>query len=231
MNKIFRLLPLAVAAVCSLTFASCGDDDDDDNNTPTVITGTPTSVEEVSGNTWVLNLAKSSAYGEMNGIKGPMDIKTSQGGDILPNAFTFNSDGTADVLACDITSKGQYRIEGKEFSCSYTIVLNKTAWDENGTEESKVEKDFTLEKGADLTKVLYSELGGYEGPMNSTFTQCEISKAGNQLILNATLTTKIDGSDMDISGAYEFGDMFGNLINNTINSKKYVSYHLVYDKK
>ena len=48
---------------------ACSSDDDDDNsNLSPVLVGNPTSAQEVSGNTWVLNKAKSSAFAEMNGI-------------------------------------------------------------------------------------------------------------------------------------------------------------------
>ena len=89
----------------------------------------------------------------------------------------------------------------------------------------KIEKDF------DVTKLLNEELGAATGPMTTTFTQCEISKLGSQLILNLTMTTKFNSDDMDLSGAYEFGEQFGNLINNTVKSKKYIAYTLVYEKK
>ena len=205
---------------------ACSSDDDDDNsNLSPVLVGNPTSAQEVSGNTWVLNKAKSSAFAEMNGIKGPSVIEGSQGDGIIPEAFTFNSDGTAEVLASGIKSNGNYSINGRQFYCSYKVLLNKTEWNENGTVESKVEKDFTLEKDFDVTKLLNEELGAASGPMTTTFTQCEISKLGSQLILNLTMTTKFNSDDMDLSGAYEFGEQFGNLINNTVKSKKVYRLH------
>lgn len=234
MNKfLFLLKTILVAAICSLNLVACSSDDDDDNdnsNSSSALVGNPTSAQEVSGNTWVLNKSKSSAFAEMNGIKGPSVIEGSQGDGIIPEAFTFNSDGTAEVLASGIKSNGNYSINGRQFSCSYKVLLNKTEWDENGTVESKVEKDFTLEKDFDITKLLYEDLGADSSPMTTTFTQCEISKLGSQLILNLTMTTKLN-SDLDLSGAYEFGEQFGNLINNTAKSKKYIAYSLVYEKK
>lgn len=226
MNKIFRFLTLAVVAVCSLSFASCGDDDDDDdnNNNTVVAPGAPTSVDEVSGNTWVLNVAKSSAYAEMNGIKGPTLITEGGANGVIPTAMTFYNDGTSAVDVSGVKSSGSYSIDGKEFSLTYNVVLNKT---ENGV-ESKVEKAFTLKKNADLSQALYDELGFSSDMMKNIFTQCQISKSGNHLVLSLTLTTTMSmGDDFDYSEMGQYGDFF----NNMFNSKKYIAYTLVYDRK
>lgn len=226
MNKIFRFLTVAVAAVCTFSLAACGDDDDDDEKQNSASEGAQTSVTEVSGNTWVLNTSKSTAYAAINGIEGETDLSSSEGNGVIPTLFTFNADGTADVEVEDTKSTGKYSINGKEFSCSYNIVITKT---ENGV-SSPVETPFTLEKDADLTKTAWELLGEDSDLSQSVFTTCQLTKSGDQLILNLTLTTTFNTDAFDFSDS-ELSDSYKSLINNTLNSEKYVKYHLVYDKK
>lgn len=232
MNKIFRFFVFTAIAVSSFSFASCGSDDDDENDAAsTVIEGSPTTPEQVSGNSWVLNYSKSSAYQEMNGVKGPAEMSASEANGVIPTTMTFYSDGQADIDVSGKPSKGSYSISGKEFSCTYDVYMDKT--DYSG-ETSMVAKRFTLEKNADLSALIYDELGFGDDAnvMQQIFTQCEITQLGEQLILNLTLTTNMNVGEFDGSGFDdELSKKYENLFNNIVKSKKYISFHLVYDKK
>lgn len=228
MNKIFRFLTVAVAAVSTLSLAACSDDDDDDNSN-----GSSTSVSEITGNKWVLNTSKSSAYTSLNGIEGESDMSETTGNNVIPTAFTFNADGTAEVEVEDLTSDGTYTLKGKEFSCTYTVETELTGT--GGLASKTVQAPFTLEKGTDLTQwgfdLLNNELGtsaSTDEIGSTTYTTCELTKSGDQLILNLVLD--IDYNTFDISDS-EMSDEMKDLFNNMLNADNYVKYRLVYEKQ
>lgn len=232
MNRLFRYLMMSVLALCTAGFVSCGDDDDDNddakpNDATNELTGSKTSPAEISGGKWVINWQKSKAYAEMNGMKGQTSMEEGGLNGLFMTEMDFYSDGTMDCAIDTLKSKGTYSIDGLEFTSTYDILLQVQNWDSDGnTQESYKRKSFTFKKGADLSDCLYGELGVSEKPMTNEITKYEITKSDSRLfvtmVVNIRYNLGVDSGDMG-----EWGDMFNNLMN----SKKEISYYLVYDKK
>ncbi len=232
MNKIFRFFVFTAIAVSSFSFASCGSDDDDEDSTP-ILAGNPTSPEEISGDTWVLNYGESKSYSTMNGISGFSNLNSSDANGLYLVSVKFYADGTADCEVSGASSKGTYSIDGKEFTCSYDIVRKLTTYKDTSSTTSDKTYRMTMKKGADLAEFFTSQVS--TTPMYYTLTQHQISKLGNKLYITMTVTASYNEdifNDEFIDGAYESaGGKFGDLIKKTIKSDKYTTYYLVYDKK
>ena len=261
MNRLFRFFAFAVVSVCALGFISCSnDDDDDDNSSPSaVLEGQQTSPEEISGDSWVLSTAKSKVYVNYNGYNGFVPLESApqeNNNGLILTGMTFYADGTADWDVSGIKSKGEYSLNGKDFTCSHDILV------EVNTPDGVVKKQvpFTAKKGVDIADIVaelaaieqkkwYKEndFGG-EGMFDAIdmtleenkklndiiITSHDLTKQGNKLYIKYSLRQEINYdfniSDEDLEEMGEFGGLFENL--QKVNKQpKLFDYYLVYNKK
>lgn len=239
MNKFFSYFFISFLAIGSVGLVSCGDDDDsnasDNNSNSSSLTGSPTSMQEISGSKWVANWNQSKAYTSVNGgAKVQTSFQTNEANDIFLSEIEFFSDGTMNCVVDTVVSKGQYSINGTDFATTYDILVTKTEYGFNNT-VTQYRKNITIKEGVDIAEFLGGELSasgygfeGFEMPMNYIVTDYDITKSGDKLYITLILTMKYSDSFIEgFSEGFEGQGMFDNMLN----SKTEMYYYMVYDKK
>ncbi len=240
MNKFFRYFLISALSLGSIGLVSCGDDDDESNggnngSDSSALTGSPTSVQEISGNKWVANWNQSKAYTSVNGgAKTQTSFESNNVNDLFLTEIEFFTDGTMNYVLDTVVSKGEYSINGTDLTTTYDVLVTKTEYGivNNVT---KYRKNFTFKEGVDIAEFIGGELSdsgygfeGFEMPMTYIITDYDITQSGNKLYITMIITMKYSDSFIkEFSESFEGNNMFDNMLN----SKTVMYYYMVYDKK